>query len=143
MNVRIPALQLEIALLPGATYTQSYFPLRLRFVNCGNEPARILDSFEPLPVFFAFHLVKADGTPIGMPGMGKIDFGPIPPGYIELRAGEAWSIKVDLAGLIGESLSAGTYNLSAIYHNQYGDDCFRGRLNSNVVSIELVRTHDD
>ena len=132
------ALQLRVSALPETTYSQGHFPLRLTFVNRGNARVCILGHFLPLPVFFSFDLVKEDGTPIILPGAGKIDFGRQSPPSIELEPGGTWSVVVDLGSLIAEELPAGVYVVSATYHNQYGENCFRGYLRSNTIRINLV-----
>jgi hypothetical protein len=131
-------LQFEISAIPDATYTSENLPLRIAFRNRGPTVAYILDHFDPLPVFFSFRVVKPDGTPVSLPGAGKIDFGPQAPGLIELGPGKAWSTPVNLTPLIVEELPPGSYTISATYHNQYGDRCFKGRLSSNTIQVNLV-----
>lgn len=136
------ALELLLAPIPGERFTAHRLPLRIVFVNGAAEPVRILDRFEPLQVFFSFHIARADGTPLSTAGGGKIDFGPEPPGYVELRPGESHSIDVDIAGLLSEALTPGDYSSSATYHNQYGEHCFHGTLESNPITIN-VRSEDE
>jgi hypothetical protein len=135
-------LELLLAPIPDEAFTAHRLPLRIVFVNGGAEPVRILDCFEPLQVFFSFHIARADGTPLSTAGGGKIDFGPEPSGYVELRQGESHSIEVDIAGLLTEALGPGDYSISTTYHNQYGEGCFRGTLESNPISIN-VRPEDE
>ena len=120
----------------GAAGPRSLF-VRIAFVNGGAEPVRLLGEFEPLPVFFSFRLVKADGTPLGLSGGGKIDFGPGRPRYLELAPGAKHTIDADAGTLLSDDLEPGRYSLSVEYHNQYGEDCFRGTLRSNAVSVEV------
>jgi hypothetical protein len=130
-------LELVLAPIPGEALTAHRLPLRIVFVNDATEPVRILDRFEPLQVFFSFQIVRADGTPLSTAGGGKVDFGPEPLGYVELRPGESHSIDVDTAGLLSEALAPGDYSISATYHNQYGERCFRGALESDPITISV------
>ena len=132
-----PIVHLEAARAEGAIGPDT-LPARLTFVNDGPSAARILDRFEPIPVFFSFDLIKADGTPILLPGGGKTDLGRNGERYFELAAGEARSLVVDIWPLLTTALQPGAYSLRATYHNQYGRDCFRGTLTSNVVAIEVA-----
>lgn len=133
--------ELDLKVSPaGATFTDNRMPMQLMFTNLSSKDVRLLDCFEPLPVFFTFKLVGRDGTPIDMPGGGKIDFGPQPPGYIDLKPGATYSLDVDIARLISKPLSTGLYRISAIYHNQYGQDCFQGKLQSDWIEVEIERS---
>ena len=134
-------LRLEISKIVGALYERISLPMRITFVNRGTAPIRILDHFEPLPVFFSFHVVKADGTPLIIPGAGKIDFGPNEAGYLDLLPGSSHSIEVNIAGLVTKGLGPGLYSVSATYHNQYGECCFRGVLKSDAVTVEVLAGH--
>jgi hypothetical protein len=35
-------------------------------------------------------------------------------------------------------LQPGSYKISVTYRNQYGEDCFRGELNSNVLEVNIT-----
>src|SRR5689334_14329106 len=112
--------------------------VRLTFANRGAETACILDLFEPLPVFFSFHLARQDGTPISLPGGGKMELGPEPLEYVKLDAGQSHTIRVDLGPLLPPGVGQGTYTLSAEYHNQYGKDAAQRTLQSNTVPLVLT-----
>jgi hypothetical protein len=131
------ALELLLSVRSDATVGPRSVPLRIVFANHGEAPVRLLAEFEPLPVFFAFRLVKADGTPVALPGGGKIDFGPARPACEDLAPGETHAIDVDVGTLLAEPLDSGRYSLSAAYHNQYGEGCFKGTLESNAVDVEV------
>ena len=131
-------MRLQISPVSGAGYGREHFPIRASFENAGDAEVRLLRHFEPVPVFFSFHLTCADGTPVPIAGGGKIDF---PEGEIEcvpIPPGESFEVELDLAPwLASASLTPGTYRLSATYHNQYGEDCFQGQLHSAPVEIEI------
>lgn len=137
VNDRDASLQLSISSIPDSSYDADTFPIRVMFENRGDEPVSILDAFEPLPVFFSFHLTKSDGTPIPVPGGGKTDFGPQKPDRVKVAPGETFDLTVNLRSLITGPLPPGQYSVSATYHNQYGEDCFTGRLESNSIKIEV------
>jgi hypothetical protein len=136
MSVSDP-LELRLTVGAGALNTHS-LPVRMGFVNRGPEPVRLLAEFEPLPVFFTFELVATDGTPIAMPGGGKIDFGPGQPRCIDLGPGETHTTEANVGRLLPGGLEPGRYSMAVTYHNQYTDDCFRGVLHSNPVVVDLA-----
>lgn len=103
--------------------------------NTGSNSINILKEFTPRPVFFQLNLVKSDGTPIDSPGAGKVDFGR-PMNYVTLESGEFIGIIMSLKDAYKE-LQNGKYELSVQYHNQYGDNCFRGALTSNSIDIMI------
>jgi hypothetical protein len=131
------AIQFGLSSIPEERYTSRHIPLRLTFENTGSLIIRILNYFEPLPIFFSFQLSDSKGTPIAIPGAGKIDFGPGELSYIELGEGEQFSTEVDLDRWIQQELTTGIYTLTATYHNQYGQNCFQGHLKSNSITIVL------
>lgn len=112
-------------------------PLRLTFSNPHDAPILILDRFAPVPVFFSFDIARRDGTPVLVPGSGKIDFGPMPPDCRQLETHDSHSVEIDLGRLVTAPLQAGDYSVSATYHNQYGDRCFHGAVHSNSITIEI------
>lgn len=107
--------------------------IRVFIENTGNSDITILKEFKPLPVFFSFHLTKEDGTPISIPGGGKISFGSEPQ-HVILRPAEFVGVKINICDLDGK-LSSGRYKLSVEYHNQYGSNCFKGILKSNTINF--------
>jgi hypothetical protein len=131
------AVELTLSTRRDAAADPRSLPVLMGFVNSGDEPVRLLAHFEPLPVFFSFRLVKADGTPVAVPGAGKIDFGPGKPECLELAPGDTHTVDADVGTLLTGELEPGRYSLSATYHNQYGEACFRGVLESNEISIDV------
>jgi hypothetical protein len=124
----------------GVVYTRQSIPVRITFQNNGDQEIRMLHHFTPLPVFFAFGLTRADGTPIGIPGAGKISFMEGQVDYLTLRKNEFFGFETDLATLIPTTavLPPGQYELSVTYHNQYGENCFQGQLASTPIKLELT-----
>ena len=108
--------------------------------NAGKDSITILKEFAPRPIFFQFNLVKSDGTPIDSPGAGKVDFGR-PMKYVTLEPGKFIGITVSLKHVYKE-LQNGKYELSVQYHNQYGDNCFRGSLISNTIVVVIENEKD-
>lgn len=103
--------------------------------NAGAKPVRVLKEFRPHPVFFNLNLVKDDGSIIFTPGAGKISFGRSVR-YVELDSNEFVGVSLNLDEIYGE-LAPGKYKLNVVYHNQYGQDCFKGRLQSNTIEISI------
>ena len=129
-------LRIEIAVPPGQVAHVGSIPLAITFRN-GGTPVRILRQFEPLPVFFSFDMVDADGTPLLLPGGGKIDLRRNVMEYVTLARGETYMLAVDIHHLMPSPLKADAYTLSVTYHNQYGEDCFRGSLHSNTITVTI------
>lgn len=135
-----PGLKVSIAAAEGfIIYTKGNIPLRISFENVGAEKLRILKQFYPLPVFFAFNMIRKDGTPIDVLGGGKIDFLESSTEYIELNSGGKFDFQINLAEIIpsAEKLIDGEYTISLIYHNQYGKNCFKGSISSNAIVMEI------
>ena len=114
-------------------------PVRVCFHNASHVPVRLLAETEPTPVFFSFSIVDAKGTPVLTAGGGKIDFGPEGPDYVKVEPGADWCIDVDLNSLLMHPMAPGTYRVGVQYHNQYGDNCFRGQLAADPVIVHLDR----
>ena len=123
----------------GAVYTRQNIPVRITFQNNEDQEIRLLHHFDPLPVFFAFALKRSDGTPIGIPGAGKIDFMEGQVECLPLSKGEFFGFETDLADLIPATteLQPGQYELSVTYHNQYGENCFQGVINSAPIKLMI------
>ncbi len=132
-------LKIAVSAIPGVVYTKSNVPLRLRFENVSGEEIRILRHFEPLPVFFAFDMVDEDGMHVAIPGAGKIDFYEGAMKYATLPAGGTLDVDVNLAEVLTrpELVKPGRYMISVTYHNQYGENCFRGMVSSEPISLTL------
>lgn len=133
------ALRLTVAPLEGTVYTRDSIPLQIIFENVGAQRLRLLRKFEPTPVFFSIRMVREDGTPIGIPGAGKIDFQEGTVEYLTLNAGELFGFLVDVARVAyrREDITPGEYRVSVTYHNQYGEDCFQGVLSSNTTQVTV------
>ena len=134
------SLRVSVCAIEGAVYTRDNIPLRIVFESTGEGGIRLLRHFEPLPVFFAFRIVREDGTPIGIPGAGKIDFREGSIRYLVLNSRETFGILVDLAEIIPspEDVTEGDYEISVTYHNQYGEDCFRGKIGSDPINVKIA-----
>lgn len=132
---------LEVALkkIPSRKLKTNDSVLQVTFRNAGKTPIRILNEFDrtPLPVFFAFHVKRKDGTPLpDIPGAGKADF-TSPLKYVELKKNEEFSVDVSLHTVLPRNLEPGDYEVSVAYHNQYGENCFRGEAKSPPIKIHL------
>lgn len=113
----------------------------LQFINKGDLNCRILDYFEPLPVFFEFTLIDLkDNFYFPIPGAGKADipntllsYKDIPPGGIYLKEFNLNQILNDF----GLALKSGNYSLQIIYRNYYGDECIKGKFESNTINFKI------
>jgi hypothetical protein len=114
---------------------QGPLSFRVIFANRSQHTINLLDRFEPLPVFFSFAIVRADGTPVPVSGAGKIDPGPQGFGFIGLQPGETHAADLELAPWLRAPLPRARYDVTVTYHNQYGAGCFAGTLMSNTISV--------
>jgi hypothetical protein len=142
MNDETAPIQLTIAPASPAPCFADTIPLSIGLGNRSDASVRMLDVFEPTPVFFSFAIVRADGTPVIVAGGGKIDFGPGQLHYRELKKGDVHTVAVDLAAVVHPRLRPGSYTVSATYHNQYGEECFRGVVSSNSIAIRICEPEE-
>src|SRR5262249_13949695 len=133
------SLRLLVSTVPGVSYARGHIPLRITFENTATEEIKMLRHFEPLPVFFSVEMTRADGTPIAIPGAGKISFAEGQIEYLVLRRKESFGFEVDLSTVIPPSaeVKRGDFTVSVTYHNQYGEGCFQGQLSSAPIRLTL------
>ena len=112
--------------------------LRATFTNHGHDVERLLAQFEPTPVFFTVSVLRDDETPLHDWGGGKVALND-PPACIVLEPGERHTVRLELPKRLS-ALPPGRYEIGAEYHNQYGEDCFKGVLPSrNRLMFEAGR----
>lgn len=118
-------------------YTDRSLPVRLVFQNKSAGPVTLLATFDPPPIFFSFNIRAADGTPVSVPGAGKIAMDRMP--MLSIAPGQQHVHALDLAAVLKRPLPAGNYSLSVQYHNQYGGPrAYTGYLDSQAVNFRVV-----
>lgn len=127
------------AKLQNKHFAKENISLDLRFINMGyTEEIKILNVFEPIPVFFSIYIEREDGTPILVPSVGAISFMEGSLDYIILEnRGDQYHVTLNLNEILPEGLEVGTYTVSVEYHNQYGEG-FKGSLKSNPITLEVM-----
>lgn len=135
-------LKVNLQTISGTNYSKENFPLVIVFENASESTIRILDAFsntKALPVFFNFEIKDSNGTPIPVPGAGKISIAKNSENYIELEKGERHEITVNLKDIIPSTtqLKSDVYSISVTYRNQYGNNCFKGQVKSNTIQVAL------
>ena len=137
---------LEVKLIPieNETYTIDHLPVQVVFKNVTANSCRIINTFEKVPICLWFFLTRYDGTPITTRFGGKISFSHSkPPEYIELSPNDTYQLTVDVSNLISKDrytqslINQGVYTLSVTYSNQYGKNCFKGRVESEPISVSI------
>ena len=114
------------------------FPVIARFLNVSTGPVRMLNVFDPLPVFFTSRLERLeDGADVDITGAGKADFFEDQLQTIDVGAGRSFDVALDLRPWIRDSLRPGRHQLTLTYHNAYGDDCFSGPLTSAPAGLDV------
>lgn len=139
----VSPVQLHISTLYDVDYNVSHIPLKVTFENTSKGDVRILKAFKDpavLPVFFRFGITASDGTPVATRGGGKVTLSPESYQYAVLKKGQKLEVIADVAQMIPDSvkLKEGTYDVNLVYQNQYGTDCFKGRVESNTIQVLLA-----
>ena len=120
------------------TATNQLGRLRVIFTNVSRSDVRLLRTFtneSNLQHWFSVSITDFSGTPeLSTSAMGKISLRRDME-YVVLKTQESFGFVMDYRTLV-PILSSGKYRVRIIYHNQYGENCFRGMLESN--SIEVV-----
>ncbi len=133
-------------------YSTYNIPISIVFENKGDEPTRILNIFDKkriLPIFFSIEIINKNGESIFSTRGGKVEIPRDSMLYIELKKGETHTVTFDLQDLISlEDLKKklkdnaidiknSEYKVAVIYRNQYGDNCFKGKLRSPEVWLDV------
>lgn len=132
-------LTLTIILANGPFPTTKSVPLDVVFKNVSTEAVRILKYFddqENLPIWFDLRMVRSDGTPVtDVRGGGKINLrGQLD--YVTLAPGGSFAVRLDIAKF-APHLTEGSYSVLLVYRNQYGQNCFKGQLESNTIAVMI------
>jgi hypothetical protein len=108
-----------------------------RFTNVSDHSVRLLDLFDPLPVFFTTTLAPIGDGEIDVAGMGKID--PLDGSfhYVDLASRASFEVELDLAPWIRAPVAPVPHSLTMRYHNAYGADCFHGPLDSAAITVRI------
>jgi hypothetical protein len=117
-------------------------PVKVVFQNTSDQTIRLLNIFdmvEERKVFFTVRITDMEGTPVDTIGGGKISLSKNSIKYIELGKGESMTVSLDLTEFLpGSQLpKPGTYNVSITYQNQYGENCFKGRVESRPITLNI------
>lgn len=133
----VASADLQVAIeSDSSTWSVNSAPVSVTFRNSGPNSFELLDLFDPIPVFFGFQIVRSDGTPLQVPGAGKIHLGPAD--VIVLGAGETHTVELDIGSLLADAeIKSDSYTVSVTYQNQYGEGCFHGRVESNEVVVTI------
>ncbi len=137
-----PALGLEAKIIGEAIYSTKDIPIEIIFRNEEAPILKLLDIFDDADarkIFFTVNLRDDNGTPVSTVGGGKISISRESMKYLELKKDEQYKVSLNLKDFIppGFSIEAGRYSVSIVYSNQYGKNCFKGRVESNTIDIYL------
>lgn len=138
----VHVLEIKTISLNDFRYSVDDAPVDIVFRNNDELPIRILDVFDDKQatrIFFTIVLRDQAGTPYGPFGGGKISLLKKNLKYIELRKGDEFKVRINLKDFLPKrsSLKSGDYEISVSYFNQYGDACFKGRVESEAVILKL------
>ncbi|MDQ3491024.1 MAG: hypothetical protein M3449_08165 [Acidobacteriota bacterium] len=137
-------LDMKVKLVSGAVYTTGDAPLDIIFRNNADEPVKLLNLFDDpkaKKILFNVTLRDSSESPIFINGGGKIALSQDSMKYIELKKGEETLVKINLTDFVPEnySLKPGVYSVIITYRNQYGENCFRGTLESKSLNLVLIK----
>lgn len=120
--------------------TTTHLPIQATFENVSDRAVKILERSldkRSRHIWFWLRMTYDSGRPVmRIRRGGKIQLRGTKD-YVTLRPGGTHSINIDAATL-APVLEAGEYRLKLTYVNQYGRDCFRGRLESNTINVTLT-----
>ncbi len=139
-----PVLDLRAKLVNGTVYLNDKdIPIDVVFRNVGDKPVRLLGIFDDLAaqrIIFHLKMTDSKGTPIETLGGGKISLSQDSIKYFTLGKDETYTVRLNLKDFLLEnySLKSGSYDVTVIYFNQYGEDCFKGRLKSNPEKLTVA-----
>ena len=118
--------------------------MRIEFKNVSGGDVRILRAFDDekiLRFWFSMVVVDTNGTPVlDLPMGGKIALRSTRE-HLLLKPQESFSFRFN-SGVLVPKLAPGSYAVRMIYQNQYGEDCFRGKLESNSLDLKVTGTPD-
>lgn len=120
-----------------AEFTRHNIPIVVTMHNGDELPVKLIDSFNDS--FFRVTLSDENGSPLFTVGGRKVQFGTSIP-YIYIKSKEDFSKKLNVADYVPKSITItpGTYKVSVVYQNRYGDDSsFKGQLKSNSLALVL------
>ena len=140
-----PSLEVKIRTPINATYTKNHVVLGVTFENVSDKPIRLLRVFKPTPAFFKINsLMNRVNTLVVVPTpeiepkaqvkLSQADSLK----YLELEAGESFTAPVDVSELLPPNLKEGLYEISLIYHNEYGVNCFKDTKTTEGVWISII-----
>ena len=113
--------------------------IRVSFVNVSSNDVRLLRTFSKRynpRVWFNMEVVGEDGTPaLPVAAGGKVSMrGAME--YIVLHPNESFGFVLDYRGLV-PTLSPGRYRVKITYSNQYGRDCFHGKVSADPFEVRV------
>ena len=123
------------------TLIQDQAKLKVVFHNTSKIPIRLLDHFEPIPIFFQLNIQDVDSNLISLPGGGKIDFFSHDFNYVSLNSGQKYVHVIDLSEFLIQCeklLPLGQIKISVTYQNQYGTDCIQGKYKSADLIVHII-----
>lgn len=138
-GVNVHPLQFTVSKEDEGTATNQLGYMRVAFKNVSGEDVRLLRTFDDestLRFWFSVVVVATNGTPVlDTPAGGKISVRGARE-YLVLKPQESFSFRLDSSKLVPK-LSPGSYCIKVVYSNQYGENCFHGRMESNSLDMKV------
>lgn len=136
-------ISIQVQVVDGTNYSTKNLPVNVIFRNTSDGAIRLLDVFDDSKLKSSFFVAKindVNGTPIDTIGGGKISLSKDAMQYVVLKKDESHVVRLDLTNFLpGDfKLRPGSYFVSVIYQNQYGEDCFKGKVESNAINLTIT-----
>jgi hypothetical protein len=120
-------------------------PLKVTFENVSGKRVRLLRVFKPTTAFFKVNgLMNRANTSVSVPKLAvkpEIQADLRRPGswqYLELEPNESFTTQVDVSDLLPSNLEEGLYEISLTYHNEYGENCFKGTMTTEGAWFSII-----
>lgn len=141
------ALRVTFEQIPGTICTRDSIPLRVVFENVSQEKLRVRRFFG-LGLSFIMSLTneKGDHLLTSLPTICYVDRNPNWD-YLELNPHETFGTPVDVAHWLlkwerhkSYELTPGKYTANIAYLNGKGKNCFKGLIESNTITFNVVNS---
>jgi len=118
--------------------------IRVEFSNEGIKEICLLRVFKPTAAFFDVALKSSTGQEIltTKPVVSEAIQAKLRNSknlnYLDLQSDEAFSVQINASEFIPRDLQEGSYRITLTYHNEYGENCFKGTKVTEGVWLKIV-----
>lgn len=145
IKIEVTELRFSIATKANVEYTRQSLPVLLAFENVGEGERRVLAPPDGLTTLLSLDVAGEDGSHIEIPASGGTDVaGDVPESQVfTIREDDSYQTEINLADMLAakgkRALATGRYTVRMSYANKAGQDCVKGRFESNPLQIWIRR----